>query len=852
MAFETKVYYGFKVSNNLSDVINKSQALRVLTLEIGDIDIIRGVRSGNDNGASATRFDFQAMSRLKEDVYKTIDRYQGDTGQYEGILRASPGADISLRGNLNVNGGIGGSAIRYRALNDTNSAINFLDISTSRVSAWSTTTNPPADADPIYYGGEVKVLTGGKLIVDNMTFGTAALPKLFNAEVPTHKVRITIDGSDYDMYAMKSIPLKFRGFFRRFDWSSVFTSYDGSLKASWRIVNVNNSSDIQSYADRGTNTSSSLSYRSVRSAERDVEFYYPPDNITSFSATSAGIRELPAASLPNLSTLNLFNNEILTMPDLNAFSPNLVSLNISRNAMYQSDDEAYRKLNAAVVKRIPSTVTSLTLYGNFYGGIRTTTTNTPSGVNDSGTPGSSPSVIEARFPNLTQLYIGRGGGAYFSPDDYDTASYLPTVPASLEVFHAYSNDFRAIPSTGLVDRANLTNFHVSGNTRLSDSNWETSSFSNADDLNYLNFASTQLKLPSLQNKTNLATIYGHYSSGGEFYTNNTNESTYKLENCSSLSTLVMYRSGLNGFIPKFKGNTSLNYVHLWVCQSLTGGRPDNGSHGYADGQTYVMYQDTFDDCRDTLGYFYYLSASALYEKGFEDGTWSNLSNLRHLYWYSYRRTGGSRNDINVPDLSSLPSLQVLYMPVNNFSGSAPSLVSNNDIRYMNLAYNKLTGAVPEYANRLRMYYIGLYNNNLTSFPGMDSMPSLYYLFLHNNNSLTGPVPDISGPAPGIGYLYLFNCNFTSYTRGSFANFTRIRRILLQNNSFTTTDIDRMFIDFENIYDSTGNSRVQVNLRGQPQAYAPRTVDQGADEGSAEAETARILAKLRAAGWSISL
>ena len=62
----------------------------------------------------------------------------------------------------------------------------------------------------------------------------------------------------------------------------------------------------------------------------------------------------------------------------------------------------------------------------------------------------------------------------------------------------------------------------------------------------------------------------------------------------------------------------------------------------------------------------------------------------------------------------------------------------------------------------------------------------------------------------------------------------------------------MFIDFENIYDQTGNSRVQVNLRGQPQAYAPRTVDQGATEGSAEAETARILAKLRAAGWSISL
>ena len=838
MAFETKVYYGFKVSNNLSDVINKSQALRVLTLEIGDIDIIRGVRSGNEGGTSATRFDFQSMSRLDEDVYKTLDRYQGDTGQYEGILRASPGADLSLRGNLSVNGGIGGSAIRYRSLNDTNSAIQFLDISTSRVSAWSTTTNPPADPDPIYYGGEVKVLSGGKLIVDNMTFGTAALPKLFNAEVPTHKVRMNIDGTNYDMYAMKSIPLKFRGFFRRFNWTTVFTEYGNDLKASWRIVNVNNSSDIQSYADRGTNTSSTLNYRSVRAAERDIEFYYPPDEITSFSATSAGVRELPAASLPNLTSLDLFNNELINMPDLTVFSPDLVSLNISRNAMYQSDDENLRKLNSNIMNRIPTTVTSLTMYGNFYGSIRTT-----------GTPGSSSSVIEDRLPNLTFLNIQRGGGAYFGPDDFDGSAYLPTVPASLESFYAGSNDFRAIPSTGLVDRANLVNFSVGGNVRLSDSNWETSAFSNADDLATLSFGSTRLVLPSLQNKTSLSSVSGAYSSGGSFYTNNAVESTYKLENCSALTSLNMYRSGLSGFIPKFKGNTSLELCHLWVCQSLRGGRPDNGAHGYADGETYVMYNDTFDDCRDTLGRFYFLSNNTLPGVGFEDGTWSNLSKLRHLYWYSYGRTGSGAT-INVPDLSSLPSLQVLYMPRNNFSGSAPSLVSNNNIQYMNLAYNNLSGAVPEYANRLRMYYIGLYNNNLTSFPGLESMPSLYHLYLHNNNDLSGTIPDISGPAPGIGYLYLFNCNFDKYTTGSFANFTRIRKILLQNNSLTINAINRMFIDFENIYDNTGNSRVQVNLRGQPQAYAPRTVDQGGE--GAEAETARILAKLRAAGWSISL
>jgi len=171
-AFQTPVFFGYRVDSNLSDVINKNLALSNINLDINDLEVIRGVSSEE----GATRFDFQAISRLEEDVYRTLDRFQSDTGQYNGILQESPGADIALRGNLNVNGGVGGSAIRYRKVNDANDGIEFLDISTSLLSAWSTTTNPVSPTDPIYYGGEVRVVSGGNMDTDDS--GGRAQPDL--------------------------------------------------------------------------------------------------------------------------------------------------------------------------------------------------------------------------------------------------------------------------------------------------------------------------------------------------------------------------------------------------------------------------------------------------------------------------------------------------------------------------------------------------------------------------------------------------------------------------------------------------------------------------------------------------
>jgi Leucine-rich repeat (LRR) protein len=829
MAFQTPVFYGYRVDSNLSDVINKNLALENILIDINDLDIIRGVSS--ETGAS--RFDFQALSRLEEDVYRTLDRYQGDTSQYEGILRESPGADIALRGNLNVRGGVGGSAVRYRQVNDTNDGIDFRDISTSRVSSWSTTTSPSSSTDPIYYGGEVRVVSGGRVIASNLTFGDTAEPRRFDSEIPTHRVQVTLNGQQVELYAMKSIPLVFRGFFRRFNADISFSNIN-NLRASWRIVNVNDSADTQSFANLGQLTNTTLNYRNVRSAERNIEFYYPPDNVTSISLPNVTLRELPEASLPNLSTLNLSFNDLKQMPDLNAFAPNLVTLNIQNNPLYLASNENLRKLNADVMSRIPTTVTSLNLTSTYFGSVRTT-----------GTPGSSPSVIEDRLPNLVTLNLNGG----YTRDDFDPNAFLPTVPDSCENY-SVGNDFRNIPSTGVVDVSSLRSFDVGGNEFLSDSGFESSGFPNAANIESINISGTNLVIPTLQNKEQLQSISATFTPSSSFYLNDSQESTYKLLNCSSLQDVNIARSSVTGFIPKFKGNTSFQRFDAWPGSDLVGGRPDNGEHGYTDGTTFVMYQDTFDDCRDTIRDFFVQSNDLLFETGFEEGTFAGLKALRRLYWQSFGRTGGSRNDVFVPDVSSCPSLEFLNMPENNFSGPVPAFITNDQIRYVNLSKNKLSGPVPEYTNRLRLYYINLRNNQLESFPGFSSLPSLEYLYLQNNSTLSGTIPNLTDSTSNLRRVYLFNCAFDRYTQGSFVGLSRIDRIFMANNDLGESDLNNIIEDLHTLYQNTGVSRVQVDLRAQSGApnYNPRLAGDGGSEVEDRIRT--FINTLRAANWII--
>lgn len=914
MSYETPTYYGLRVNNNLSDVIDKAAVLKRLTLNIGDLNIIRGAASAD----GATRSDLVAISGLEVPLYKTLDRYIGDTSLYKDILSRSAGVDTTLRGNLQVNGPIGGSAIRYqfvdytvrinytvgtgtfilneRITSSTNSAIikeigsgyvvvkdivgdvssgtftgsysgatltvativqnkdlKYADISTSRVSAWSTASaGTPSDADPIFYGGQIKVSNGGVISVDKITWGEAAQPRLrrpdntpITGEIPTHTITTTINGATVKLFAMKSIPFKVKGFFKRFDGTVRFNQAVPNSRISWRIVNTSNSSDTQFYPELGSTSESYLQYRAVTAAERQVEIFYHPDYITGLFLENMGITELPAAELPALANLFIQNNNIVDMPNIKTFAPNLQGLSMSLNNLHLGTTENLRKFTKELAERLPSSLTYLRMMGTMFGSVRQT--NNAGDLITTGLGGlTTYSVIEKACPNLVTIDFSRGSGAYFGPDDYDPAAYLPSMPNSLVNYYASNNDFRAIPQRGVKDLPNLVNFFVNGNWNMTDPTFNLSS----NNLVNVYIGYTGLPIPNLSNKPSLVTFECQNArSAGPLHSNASVDTSYKFNGCGSLQNLYLWHGQVSGFIPKFKGNPNLRHVDLYASWPLTGGRPDNGEHGYADGKTFVMYNDTFNDAKN-IQFFRVLSNSLLVGKGFEENTFKNLPALYYLFWYSYGRTGSGSTDIALPDISSCPNLQYFIMPVNNFTGPVPSMASNNRIHYVDLAVNKLTGPVPAFNNRLSLYYVFLNDNLLSSFPGFENTPNMIFAYLHNNQ-IQGKIPMLgdTSKAPSLQRLYLFNNQLNGYTPGSFAGLTRIQFLDVSRNSLYEFDLNNIIDDLYTNYQNAPRGRVSINLFGQTNAVGYNPSSAGTER---EAEINEKIAFLRSKGWTITI
>ena len=85
--------------------------------------------------AGATRNDWISFARLVSPLHKTLDRFDRDSGQFEGLLRTRAGADGSLFGNLKINGSLSGNAIRYRYVEGTggSASVRIADISTQEL-----------------------------------------------------------------------------------------------------------------------------------------------------------------------------------------------------------------------------------------------------------------------------------------------------------------------------------------------------------------------------------------------------------------------------------------------------------------------------------------------------------------------------------------------------------------------------------------------------------------------------------------------------------------------------------------------------------------------------------------------
>jgi len=826
MALRNPRLFGLDVNVTFADIADKEVALRNLNLPIFDLDTIRG-----SSNAGAVRDDFVSFSRLKVPIHKTTRRFGDDSNVFSSRLDNRAGIERILFGGLDINGRLSGNAIRYRYVNfpavtanDASNIIKIADISTSRASAWSSTFSEPIpDTAPISYGAEVKtigdIIFGSQAgVVDTHNLKLNQRPRLqtstvaeareFDSELPTHKMKVTLNNITREMYLMKGIPIVFRGFFRSLDASiglTLINDVNGNpIPASWKIVERNNTNNYVNFRNQG-GTTSSISFRTSVGKERLIQFYYNPDNITSISIPSANISTLPAVKFKEVTSLSFSGNRLQIFPDLVDIAPKTSSLNLSGNQFYYSEIASERRLNAAILNKIPNTVRSLNLSNSFRGSV-------------------DPFVISDRIPELQTLTLVRG---HF-PDDNNTGAPFPTVGNKVTTYNVSSNDFRTIvkdltrpstpepnatnPAFSFEDLPDLVTLDISGN-------YYTGGAVNlvSSKLQTVNFHNVGFQIPTMPNAAaTLATFTGTYMrNAGTFFTAG---GAYKFANFNVLTGINFSHAGLSGAFPVFT-NAALSSLNLFNT-SISGGTVGGDTQ-------FVIPSNTFSNTPNLSSIN--IRSSSLLTSPIHPDAFSNLTNLSSLYYESLGRTGGA-----VPNLANCTKLTSVQLGNNAFTGSLPSVNTLKDLRVLYLNNNNFTGAIPVYKNLSSLTRVYLQNNQLESLPKFTNLPSLEYFYAQNNN-ISGSIPSFVD-CPRLYYLILFNNNFSSYTQGAFSTLYRINYIDLSGNSLTSQAVDDILADLLTNYNAVNRGRITINLRGNGTPSL---------EGQ---ETAEIL---RSKGWSIT-
>ena len=871
MALTNPKIFGLKIGNKFTDVQNRRLVLRNLRIPEPDLDIIRGSQD-----ASGSRGDFINFSRLTQPIYRTLDRYYEDSKVYDRVVVDRASISTILFGNLTINGRLDGSAIRYRYLDGT--TVKIADISTSRVSAWSSSDLRATSSDlsiqakaRISYGAQVRIRTSGSESI--LQFGTtepdvpgvSGKPRLqtsqipqereFDAEIPTHKIKIKTSASNtIELYAMKGIPLIFEGQFRNLSPRIRVIPLSGDIKPSWKIKEVNNPNSFINFVDVLSGTYSQITFNSGSSRARFVQFYYPSDNIREIFLNSAGLTTLPVAKLSKLRRLELENNKISTLPDLNNFatSPTLfTTLNLRRNNLHLSEIPTERKLNAAVLSKIPSTIQFLVMGSTFYGSISDDSSITASDYSSwhsentqSGVANANASIIFQRFPNIPSLNLQRyGSKQFFHPDTDDPECHIPNISDKCQTFNIYRNDFRGIAggestaqtynSVGNTGTDNgrsylnaptgdektiktctsLVNLQLSRNYNLTDESFGAPNAIASDNIKQIRMTFTNLPLPNVSNKPELEIIEANHTrnAGHIAFLSGGNE-IYKFDNCNKLTQIYISNSnaqpqsansrpngGLHGNFPTSFTNPELQIIRMENVR-LEGGTPGDGGSGDTFPSTLFQNTPILREIRFSSAYFR------------EAGIGSQLFAFTPLIEF-IRISSNKRITGNLPNIGSCSKLRYLDLRSNNFDGPVYSLVSNESLKILYLYNNNLTGDIPAYDNLPLMERIKFNNNKFTKLLKF-SLPNLQEFRCHINE-ITGTIPTFAD-CPKLKFLTLYSNKLSNYTPGALAENYSLRLADFSNNQLQQGSINNIINDIYTNFENSGSSRsVLINLRNNP-------------------------------------
>ena len=908
MALTNPKIFGLKITNKLTDVEDSEKVLENLRLELPDLDVIRG-----SVNAGASREDFINFSRLSRPIFKTLDRFYEDIKSYEAVVLDRASISSILFGNLTINGRLDGTSVRYRYRYldpDDSSALpeyRLADISTSRVSSWSSSDTRASSSDlsiqekaRISYGGQVQIVTntnteGGSdpLNKAHLVFGdhptpdvtgisgkprlqTSLVPqeKEFDAERPTHTVTVDLDGTPVQMYAMKGIPLIFEGTFRNLINARIRivpesdSSTGDLIKPSWKIVEVDNPNAFLNFENvlNSNNRDSYLTFKSSSSKNRFIQFYYRPDKIQYIIIRSANIQTLPVAILDDLRLINLENNAITNMPDLKTFGPKVTNLNLRRNPLNNSEDPNERRLNTSVLAKMPDNVNRLYLGSTFYGSINDGTT-------------ASASLIYTRFSGtdgLEYLVLQRYGGLqYFHKDSADPECHIPNVSDNMKYYNIYRNDFRGIAGGSPIAQlsnsnantsgsnngrtflsapsgnektiktcANLENLLISRNYNLTDESFSIASAAIKD----VRMTFTNLPMPDLQNKSALTRFEANHcrNLGHMAYKNSSGNEIYKLNNCSALTQIYISNA------------TSVS--------TGTGASPNGALHGPLP-TTFTNINLEVLRLENTR-----LQGGIFSNQPEEDETFSGdviPGTLFDGYGTKLRDFRISSNKFHVGGVGNnvfnyTPNLQILRIRSNKkINGTLPNIGGCPKLRYLDYYNNAFTGDVYQLSSNESLTHVYLHVNQLSgTIPEYKNLPNLQRLRLNQNNftglsKFTLPkliefrahINDITGTiptfsdCPKLKFLTLFNNDFTGYTPGAISQNYQLRLADFSQCRLGQNALDTIIDDLYENYEASGSSR-SVTLNVQNQ--------KGSDDEdiSFKTEQQEKINTMRDSGWTI--
>ena len=820
-------FRGLNVQLAMNDVDNAAQSLINLGLDQRDLALISGLASN----ANVEANELHTVSGLVVDQKKELASLARSSTTVGSLLNSLKDVGQPLDFNLEIDNQINAAAIKYNYLDFSNNSNKVADISTSRVSSWSSI------GSSILYGGEVEV-TGDNITFSSLGTSTAPIAKTFRAEVATHKLLINVNGSPKEFLAMKGIPLEWEGFFRNVDLSHAVNSVSdsqGVVPPVWRITNKAggqsyNTGDATGSIGAGAVDSPAVyAFRDSSSKARKIEFFYNPLKILELRLPGCNLTEWTNVGLDNIQRIDINNNDFYELPKFgpssrggDGLAVDLKKITISANDMSRAEDASGAQIPANTqLNTLPTTLTHLTMNGVF---------------------SDSTTIDLTDYEDLSflqfQTYYSRNAqrrmtGGTISPKTFiDSAN--PKIKG-IGQYRIYNQPFSQLDA-GVCASPNLTYLYFPwcGITTAENRSGGTSPITIAsNNIGEVISYGNAHNVIAMNGKTSLSNYVQAYSRPDSSKSRNL---AGQFTGCTGLTQLYFYASStIQADIGTAFANQSLSSLSTldlrWT--SASGGLEDTSFDG-ADALVHIRFAGSAHNDSD----FYGTAASKA--NGNNGEVFSNMSSLQWLYVYSNGNIAGE-----LPDFSNNTNMRGIYIRNTQTTGPLPNLVSNQNLYYLRLDSNNMTGTVPTWStNALR--YVFCYNNSLSgSLPALNT-PYLYYLYLQNNN-LTGNLPSMSG-AIRLQRLYLNSNSISGYTTDALKYNTSLSIIDLSNNQLPASVGAPLINDLFDNYSGNPRSGVSVNLLGNNGLSRTNIVNDGTEGENSTANKLAFLERF----WTILL